>query len=163
MTDRMPHLQQLAQAGELLFSGEVPKQYAAICYRHDIASEDVVMLLVTGRKSGKWILPRGWPMEGRSPREVAEREAFEEAGVAGKARKKSVGCYTYPKRFDDGRIVPCLVEVFGVRVDKIAKNYKEKGQRQRKWVSFTEAQNLVEEPELRSLIIAFGQTLQTTR
>jgi 8-oxo-dGTP pyrophosphatase MutT (NUDIX family) len=160
MTKATSHLQKLAQAGDLLFSGPRHRQYAAICYRRAKASDVFEMLVVAGRNSGRWMLPRGWPMEGKQPHQVAEREALEEAGIKGKADKKPIGYYTYPKQLDDGRIAPCMVEVFAIKVDRIAKNFKEQGQRQRQWLSFTEAQNLIEEPELRSLIIRFGTTLQ---
>lgn len=60
--------------------------------------------------------------------------------------------YTYPKHLDDGRIAPCMVEVFALRVEKMAGNFPELGQRQRQRVSFTQAQNLVDEPELRTLM-----------
>ncbi len=41
------------------------------------------VLLITSRETGRWVLPKGWPMKGRSGAECALREAFEEAGVAG--------------------------------------------------------------------------------
>ena len=161
MTNRTSHLQKLAQAGDLLFGGARLLQYAAICYRRDKSRDAFEMLVVTGRKSGRWVLPRGWPMEGRAPHQVAEREAFEEAGIKGKAEKKPIGYYTYAKHLDDGRIAPCMVEVFAVKIDKIVKNYREQGQRQRRWVSFTEAQNLVDEPELQSLLLKFEAALRS--
>jgi 8-oxo-dGTP pyrophosphatase MutT (NUDIX family) len=41
------------------------------------------------------------------------REAFEEAGVRGYARKKPVGSYVYTKRIDKKGVTrDCLVEVF---------------------------------------------------
>lgn len=160
MTSGTSHLQKLAQAGELLFAGDRRLQYAAICYRREMPAGTLEMLVVTGRKSGRWVLPRGWPMEGRAPHRVAEREALEEAGIKGKADKKAVGCYTYAKHLDDGRVAPCMVEVFAVKVDKIVKKYREQGMRERRWVSFIEAQNLVDEPELRSLILKVGTSLQ---
>ena len=54
-----------------------------------------------------------------------------------------------------------MVEVFAVKIDKIVKNYREQGQRQRRWVSFTEAQNLVDEPELQSLLLKFEAALRS--
>lgn len=159
MSTGSSYLSKLAQAGDMLFSSERRQQYAAICYRQSKAADGYEMLVVTGRTSGRWVLPRGWPMEGKAPHQVAEREAFEEAGIKGKADKQPIGHYTYAKQIGDGRVVPCLVEIYAVKVEKIVKNYKEHGQRQRRWVSFTEAQNLVEEPELRGLIMQFGTSL----
>lgn len=153
------HLSKLAQAGDLLFGGEKRLQYAAICYRSSKTAHGYEVLIVTGRNSGRWILPRGWPIAGKAPHQVAEREAFEEAGIKGKAEKQPIGHYTYAKQLGDGRVAPCMVEVYAIKVDKIVKDYKEHGQRQRRWVSLIEAQNLVEEPELQSLFIRFGALL----
>jgi 8-oxo-dGTP pyrophosphatase MutT (NUDIX family) len=153
------YLSKLAQAGDMLFANDQHRQYAAICYRRRKTGDGYEVLIVTGRNSGRWVMPRGWPMEGKAPHAVAEREAFEEAGIKGKADKQPLGHYTYAKQVGDGRVVPCLVEVYAVKVEKTLKNYKEHGQRDRRWVSFTEAQNLVEEPELRGLLMNFGASL----
>jgi ADP-ribose pyrophosphatase YjhB (NUDIX family) len=58
-------------------------QYAALPYRFtpDAALE---ILLVTTRRSKRWIIPKGWPIKGLRPAKSAAREAFEEAGVRGK-------------------------------------------------------------------------------
>lgn len=80
MTDATSHLRKPAVTGDLLFSGPRHLQYAAICYRLAKTGNAFEILVVTGRDSGRWMLPRGWPIEGRRPYQVAEREAFEEAG-----------------------------------------------------------------------------------
>lgn len=159
MSTSSSYLSKLAQAGDMLFGKEQRRQFAAVCYRRSASADDYEVLVVTGRNSGRWVVPRGWPMEGKAPHEVAEREAFEEAGIKGKADKQPIGLYTYAKQIGDGRVAPCMVEVYAVKVEKIVKKYKEQGQRQRRWVSFAEAQNLVEEPELRGLLMNFGASL----
>ena len=163
MSTGSSYLSKLAQAGDMLFGKEQRRQFAAICYRRSKTADGYEVLVVTGRNSGRWVLPRGWPMEGKAPHQVAEREAFEEAGIKGKAGKQPVGHYTYAKQIGDGRVAPCMVEVYAVKVDKIVKRYKEHGQRQRRWASFAEAQNLVEEPELQGLIMKFGASLTRSK
>ena len=73
------------------------------------------------------------------------------------------GYFPVAIRLQDGRIAPCLVEVYAVKVEKVARKFKEHGQRERRWVSFTEAQNLVEEPELRGLIMQLAARLGDER
>lgn len=98
-------------------------------------------------------------MKDKSPRQVAAREAFEEAGIKGKVSKKPIGRYSYLKRLDDGRSVPCLVDVFALEVESIAETFKERGQRQLAWIRLAEAGRLLEEPELRGLFTKLDATL----
>ena len=144
-------LSKLSKAGSMLFGEPWLQQYGAICYRQSDLTGHYEVMLITARGSGRWVLPKGGPMKGKSAHQVAEQEAFEEAGVKGKASKKPVGRYSYLKRLDDGRSAPCLVEVFTLHVASIAAAFKEHGQREIRWVSFAEAGRLVEEPELRGL------------
>ena len=43
----------------------------------------VQVMLLTSRETGRWVIPKGWPMKGTRPREGAAQEAFEEAGLVG--------------------------------------------------------------------------------
>jgi len=36
----------------------------------------VEILLITTRRSRKWSIPKGWPMEGKTDPEAAAREAY---------------------------------------------------------------------------------------
>ena len=58
------------------------RQVAALPWRRD-AKGRLVVLLVTSRTNHKWMLPKGWPMPGKSDPETASIEAHEEAGVSG--------------------------------------------------------------------------------
>ena len=40
-------------------------------------------MLVTSRETGRWVIPKGWAIKGLKPADVAEREAYEEAGLVG--------------------------------------------------------------------------------
>jgi len=61
--------------------GEVRTQFAALPFR--VKEDKVQVLLITSRGTGRWIVPKGWPMEGKTPAESALQEAWEEAGVQG--------------------------------------------------------------------------------
>lgn len=152
-------LSELAPHTGAMFKERMREQFAALCYRN--RSDLFEVLLVTSRESGRWIIPKGWPMTGKKPHEVAAIEAFEEAGVLGKAKKKPFGYFTYLKMFEDGRRVPCCVQVHLLDVEKILDAFHEKGQRSREWVSCTEAAKRVREPELKGLFLSIQRVLSS--
>lgn len=110
---------------------------------------------MTSRDSGRWVIPKGWPIKRKKPHEAAEIEAWEEAGVKGHVREEPIGRYTYLKMMDDGDVAPTIVDVFRVKVTKQTENFKEKGQRILAWVSPEEAARRVREIELKSLLVDF--------
>ncbi len=148
-------LQKLAETPEKLFSGAFRQQYAALCFRYTPDGSGIELLVVTSRDSGRWIIPKGWPMKSKKPFEAAAIEALQEAGVSGKVRKKPVGHYTYLKLLDDGDVAPCIVDVFQIEVTAFADKFKEKGERTIAWVSPDEAARRVREIELKSLLVEF--------
>lgn len=155
-TDREPKLlKQLATASHKLFAGSFRQQYAALCFRYDNEHGDLRILVVSSRESGRWVIPKGWPIKNKKPHEVASIEAHEEAGIQGKVKKKAIGRYTYLKSLDNGDVVPCIVDVFQLEASAVAEKFKEKGARAVAWVSPDEAARRVREVELKSLIIEF--------
>lgn len=113
------------------------------------------ILLITSRDTGRWVVPKGWPVNGRSPHGSAAVEAWEEAGVEGRVEAESLGTFTYPKLYPDADPQVCMVKVFSLRVEKLASHYPEYRQRRRKWFSAEKAARKVAEPELRALIRDF--------
>jgi 8-oxo-dGTP pyrophosphatase MutT (NUDIX family) len=155
-----PLLKQLAERPEKLFSGAFRQQYGALCFRYrnndpESAHREIEVLVVTTRDSGRWIIPKGWPMKKKKPHEAAAIEAWEEAGVRGTVSKKPVGRYTYLKELDDGDVVPCIVDIFQIEVDRTQGQFREVGQRVLDWVSPDEAARRVRELELKSLLVDF--------
>lgn len=132
---------------------DVRSQFAALCYRVEDGAPEV--LLITSRGTGRWILPRGWPMDGMTPAEAAAQEAWEEAGVRGKVRDLCIGIYAFNKELDDGQRLPCIVSVFPLKVKTLAKEFPEAKQRKRKWFSPAQAASRVNEPELKRLLQQF--------
>ncbi len=132
-------------------------QFAALCYRKKDDNNGVEILLITSRGTGRWVIPKGWPMNGKLAHAVAEREAYEEAGVKGKADVKPLGTYSYMKGLDCGFEIPCKVQVHALKVSGFANNYKEKGQREMAWFSCEEAASRVDEAGLKALIREFEQ------
>ena len=140
---------------------EARQQYAALCYRlaKTKKKKTIEVLLITSRDTGRWVTPKGWPMANKAPHEVAEREAFEEAGIKGKVSDTPVGNFRYLKRLDDGTSVTCVVEIFPLRVRKAKARFPERDERVRKWASPEEAAEMVDESELKSLLIDFAGRL----
>lgn len=112
------------------------------------------ILLITSRDTGRWVIPKGWPMRGRCGWEVAAREAFEEAGIEGDTGAQPIGAYHYAKRRSGGRSLTCRVEVFPFGVMRELERWPERHQRRRHWFAAREAARLVDEDELRSLILS---------
>jgi 8-oxo-dGTP pyrophosphatase MutT (NUDIX family) len=157
------HLSKLSKAGNALFGGEWLQQYAAICYRPDVESGDYVTLLITSRGTGRWVIPKGGPIKGKPPRRVAALEAYEEAGIKGKVSKAPIGRFTTMKRMEDGRSLPCLVDVFALKVVSTSPTFKESGQRQVSWVPLAQAGRLVEEPELRGIFAKLENSIRSKK
>ncbi len=128
-------------------------QFAALCFR--VKDGKTQILLVTSRRTKRWIVPKGWPEDGLTPSQCAAREAWEEAGVKGKAFDQCLGIFSYEKDVGDGDPLPCLAMVYPVDVQKTVKDYPESAQRRRKWLSRKEAAARVQEPELKKLIRTF--------
>jgi len=129
-------------------------QFAALPYR---IQEGIEVLLISSRDKGRWVLPKGWPMKGRTPHGTAAREALEEAGVVGKISTKAVGSYHYRKRKKSGQELLCHVTVFPMLVERQRKTWPEMHQRRTCWFPLEEAATLVNEPELQQVIANFTQ------
>lgn len=123
-------------------------QVGALC----LQAETGRVLLVTSRGTGRWIIPKGWPMDGRSVGGAALREAWEEAGVRGEVEETAFGRYSYDKKLTKGLSVPVEVQVHLVRVEGLDKNFPERKQRQRRWFTPAEAAGLVDEAGLARLL-----------
>lgn len=130
---------------------DVRTQFGALCWR--VKNDRVEVLLVTSRRRKRWVLPKGWPMDGATPVEAAEREAWEEAGVTGAAKPVCLSIYSYIKDLSKDERLPCVVAVFPVKVKKQHDTWPEKKERRRRWMSLKDASKAVEEKEL-SLLLA---------
>ena len=129
-------------------------QYAALPYRQ---SGGLMVLFQTSRDTGRWVLPKGWPMKGELPHSAARREAREEAGVVGPISKRSIGIFHYPKRLSDGGIVTCEVHVYPLPVESQRKQWPERYERNQQWFTPEEAAQVVQEPELAALLLTFAR------
>ena len=132
----------------------VARQYAAVPWR--MRGGFLEVMLVTSRRRGRWIVPKGWQVKGRTPSESAEREAFEEAGVIGRVGPEPIGTYRYSWPREDGSRMPRHVTVFGLHVLGTLVSWPEKGQRKRLWWSLDAACDVVGEPGLAEVLRSLG-------
>jgi 8-oxo-dGTP pyrophosphatase MutT (NUDIX family) len=130
---------------------ELPTQTGALPWRLG-ANNGIEVLLVTGRKSGRWTIPKGWPMRGKSLAEAAAQEAFEEAGVRGTINPEPIGAFQHAKQ----QLAPgdrkVNIVVHTLWVDRELPEWPELGQRERKWFTAEDAAGQVDSPELAALI-----------
>ncbi|HWL71832.1 MAG TPA: NUDIX hydrolase [Geminicoccus sp.] len=100
---------------------------------------ELMIMLVTSRGAGRWIIPKGRPEKGVAPHKLAAREAFEEAGLLGQIDRRPLGRYRDLKRRADGNAIEYEIEVFRLDVLRELSEWPEKGQRERRWYSLDEA------------------------
>ena len=112
------------------------RQSGALPYA--IVDGRVVFLLVTARRTGRWIFPKGSISTGMTPWDSAAKEAIEEAGVAGEISNEPIGTYWIT---DKGRRT--AVDLYPLRVEQQFDAWKEKDQRLRHWALLPEAQRLI--------------------
>ena len=127
------------------------RQTAAMPIRWD-AEGRLRVLMITSRDTGRWVMPKGWLMNGRKPWHAAEIEAMEEAGAVGAISDEPLGTYRYDKRMARGPSVPCEVTVYPMMVRKLKRRWKERAERRRRWFSPRKAAMLVDEPGLSLLL-----------
>lgn len=144
---------------KLMISRPEPVQLAALCFRTPKGKDTPEVLLVTSSR-GRWILPKGWPINGLDSWETALQEAWEEAGVRkGNPWRDPLTSFSSVKRHANGIEQRCAVSVYPVEVEEMRKDYPEADRRKRQWLSLPEAHERVDEPALRGVLQRFEQEL----
>jgi 8-oxo-dGTP pyrophosphatase MutT (NUDIX family) len=138
------------RAAHLISRAQPALQVGALCLRGRPGRREV--LLVSSLGTGRWIIPKGWPMRGRTLPQSALQEAWEEAGVSGEVGALPFGAFSYAKQRDSAAPLACEVQVFIVRVSGLAEEYPECGRRARRWVRPYDAAAMVDEPGLKALL-----------
>ncbi|NTW83725.1 MAG: NUDIX hydrolase [Chlorobiaceae bacterium] len=105
------------------------------------------LVLITSRRSGNWIIPKGYVEKGLTPAESAAKEAYEEAGLIGRVHPEAAGRYRYRKyrKF-------FMVMVYPLFIDTILDEWEEMHSRKRVLVTPAEAIEMVCEENLRRII-----------
>jgi 8-oxo-dGTP pyrophosphatase MutT (NUDIX family) len=139
-------------------------QFGALPFKFDAAGGLLILLVTSRPVADRWTIPKGQPIKGLRGAEVAEREAFEEAGVSGHViGSRSLGHYEHLKRTGVDRTVRCRVEIFPFAVEAENDDWPEKGQRDIRWVDPETAAGMVTAEGLAAKILAFGRARQSDR
>lgn len=127
------------------------RQVAALPWRLE-KDGSVSVLLITSRTNAKWMLPKGWPMPGKTDAQAALQEAREEAGVDGSISDLAIGSYRYMMVATDGSRRASQAIVFALRVEREDDDWKEARVRTRRWFTIGKAAKRVYEADLRRLL-----------
>jgi 8-oxo-dGTP pyrophosphatase MutT (NUDIX family) len=131
------------------------RQAGAVPYAID--EGHAVFLLVTSRRTGRWIFPKGAQTGKREPWRTAAREAYEEAGVEGEIETVSIGSYRTVKR----SVPPVVIDVdmYPLRVTQQLEDWPERGERHRQWASLRDAKRLLSDPQLVAVAVELDRRL----
>lgn len=121
----------------------------------------VVFLLITSRRTGRWIFPKGDIEPGMMPWESAAVEAMEEAGVSGEIAKEPIGSYRSSASADGSSLVD--VDLYPLRVETQVNVWKEMDQRLRHWAVLPEARRLLNDRALSRLATLLQASLRPSR
>lgn len=117
-------------------------------------TDPVQFTIVTSRRTGRWVFPKGGVDDGMTPQEAAAQEAREEAGLLGEVKADPIGSYRSPK-IRPPWIWTIEVTLFEMRIDKVLDEWLEIDQRTRHFVDLAKAQELLAEPEMVQLAEQF--------
>jgi 8-oxo-dGTP pyrophosphatase MutT (NUDIX family) len=118
------------------------------------------VLLVTGKGSRRWIIPKGWPMPGMTLAESAAQEAFEEAGVRGSVDPQPLGDFRHQKNVGPADIEVRIV-VHAMAVEQELTDYPEARSRERRWFGIDEAVERVDSEKLGRLIAQWAERVRS--
>ncbi|PEN11482.1 hypothetical protein CRI94_15735 [Longibacter salinarum] len=118
------------------------EQVGAIPFRR--VADRVEFLIITTRTSGRWICPKGniEPEHGKPG--SACLEALEEAGVEGTLVQPELGTYRHSGE--------TTIRMWLLHVEQIHDEWPEDHERQRQWLTASDALSTVDEPGLAELM-----------
>jgi 8-oxo-dGTP pyrophosphatase MutT (NUDIX family) len=125
-------------------------QVAMLCVRQGPDGPEV--LLVKTLDTGRWIIPKGWPMKDRSLAEAAAQEAWEEAGARGRVRPQDIGRLAGSKRLKNGLEVRSDIVVFRMDDMVLSDDYPEATRRKRRVLPAAQAAARADLEDLADLI-----------
>lgn len=132
------------------------RQSGALPYA--IVDGRVVFLLVTSRRTGRWIFPKGSISTGMTAWHSAAKEALEEAGVTGEVSETVIGSY---QNSDKGMLVD--IDLYPLRVDAQLDSWDEMDQRLRHWALLAETKRLLADRSLARIVEALHRQLSGHR
>ncbi|GGE42480.1 NUDIX hydrolase [Agaricicola taiwanensis] len=141
LRDRMSPVPPLAQGDQ--------RQVGAIPFT--TVDSQTVFLIITSRRTGRWIFPKGSIIPGMTAWDSAAQEAFEEAGVRGIVEETPIGTYSTIKAREMRR-QRLEVDLYPLRLTEQLTSWPEDGQRHRHWVVMSDAKRLLSDTQLVEII-----------
>lgn len=132
-------------------------QTGVICLRE--GPEGYEVLLVRTLDTGRWIIPKGWPMDGKTLAEAAEIEAWEEAGAKGRMMPEEFARIPSNKRRNGGLEVPTDLAIFVMTGTELLDDYPEAGKRERRMWPIDLAARRADVDALGEVITALSERL----
>ena len=120
--------------GRMLQAAAIPVRAAKVC-------------LITSSSGKRWVIPKGRLEVGKTVREIALQEAWEEAGLHGRLHPHPVGSYIYEKWGTS-----CHVTVFLMDVTEVAKDWPERSLRKRRWLRPAQALAYISNHGMRGVL-----------
>ncbi|WP_306839937.1 NUDIX hydrolase [Neorhizobium huautlense] len=109
--------------------------------------------MITSREAGRWVIPKGNIGRRENSYRAAQRKAFEEACISGKIRKAASGYYEYSKDHN----LRLVVITHLLKATDQANEFPEHGERQQIWVSPATAASMVDEEELKEILLRLDE------
>jgi len=119
----------------------------------------MAFLLVTSRRTGRWIFPKGAIEPGMTAWDSAALEAEEEAGVQGIIDVEPIGSYRASAGSDGSTLVD--IDIYPMQVQIQLESWKEMDQRLRHWAILPEVRRLLADPALSRLAVSLHGKLAT--
>ncbi len=107
------------------------------------------VVLITSRTNRIWIFPKGNPIKGKTARQTARQEAFEEAGIRGKVLTDSYSI-SYIQHGEKYKI-----KFFPMKVDEVLDDWPESRERKRKIAAADKALSMLSLDDLRQCLRDF--------
>lgn len=134
--------------------GSPISQSMAIPFRRD-ASGGLEILLITSRRRGRWVLPKG-NIKRMLPHASAAKEAFEEAGVLGVVSEIAVNSYQQASP-EDALSKQTFIPAFPLFVNTVLQVWPEMNLRERRWYSMKDALSIIKEEGVRLILEQFDK------
>ncbi|MEM7742142.1 MAG: NUDIX domain-containing protein [Pseudomonadota bacterium] len=132
----------------------IEPQAGVLAYQPD--SNPIRIVLVTSRRTGRWVFPKGAIDPGMTAPEAAEQEALEEAGIIGTAATTSIGSYKSLK-VRPPALWTVEVSIYPLPIDEVLDVWPEADQRTRRFATLEEARQLIDLPDLIEIAENFSR------
>ena len=128
------------------------RQAAALAWKP--GTRPIRFVLVTSRRTGRWVFPKGGIDPGMKGPAAAAQEALEEAGVVGRPAARPIGHY-HTLKIRPPEYWDVKVSLYPLKIRKVLDTWDEIEDRERRFVTLKEARDLIEDEAMLELAKRF--------